>query len=62
MLSILLFSVVLVYHLGGNSLQVTLLAVNSGIYRIIDTIHSNKIGGRQFDDILLEHFASEFKR
>lgn len=59
---IVFYSLVLVYHLGGRTLQVTLISVNSGIYRIMDSIFDNSIGGEKFDDALVDHLATEFKR
>ena len=50
------------YHLGGRSLQITLISVNSGIYRIVDSIYDDNIGGRKFDEVLVQHLAAEFKR
>ncbi|XP_028401441.1 heat shock 70 kDa protein 14-like [Dendronephthya gigantea] len=55
-------SLVLVYHLGGRTLQITLISVNSGIYRIIDSIYDDGIGGKKFDEVLVHHLATEFKR
>ncbi|CAB4027244.1 heat shock 70 kDa 14, partial [Paramuricea clavata] len=55
-------SIVLVYHLGGRSLQITLISVNSGIYRIMDSIYDDSIGGGKFDEVLVQHLAAEFKR
>ena len=57
-----LYSIVLVYHLGGRSLQITLISVNSGIYRIMDSIYDDSIGGGKFDEVLVQHLAAEFKR
>lgn len=50
------------YHLGGRSLQITLISVNSGIYRIVDSVYDDNIGGGKFDEVLVQHLAAEFKR
>ena len=50
------------YHLGGKSLNSTLISVNSGIYRIIDSIYDDSAGGEKFDEVLVQHLAAEFKR
>lgn len=57
-----MYSLVLVYHLGGRTLQVTLISVNSGMYRILDSFYNNSIGGESFDEVLVSHLADEFKR
>lgn len=44
------------------TLEITLVSVNSGIYRIVDSLHEDNIGGRNIDDVLVQHLASDFKR
>ncbi|XP_030072499.1 heat shock 70 kDa protein 14 [Microcaecilia unicolor] len=53
---------VLVYKLGGTSLSVTLMEVNSGLYRVLATNTDDRIGGVHFTEALAEHLASEFQR
>ncbi|KAG8440013.1 hypothetical protein GDO86_005980 [Hymenochirus boettgeri] len=53
---------VLVYKLGGTSLSVTLIEVNSGIYRVLATSTYDNIGGICFTEALTDHLASEFQR
>ena len=53
---------VLVYRMGGASLDVTVVNVNSGMYRILGSVMNNDIGGNNFTNVLVEHFAAEFKR
>ncbi|XP_075713502.1 heat shock 70 kDa protein 14 [Rhinoderma darwinii] len=53
---------VLVYKLGGISLSVTMIEVNSGIYRVLATKTYNNIGGVCFTEALAQHLASEFQR
>ena len=52
----------LVYRLGGTSLDVTLLAVSGGMYRVVATENDLTLGGIKFDGLLAQHLASEFKR
>lgn len=65
-LLILLFfffgSNVLVYKLGGTSLSITVIEVNSGIYRVLATNTDDSIGGVCFTEALAQHLASEFQR
>ncbi|XP_037616651.1 heat shock 70 kDa protein 14 [Sebastes umbrosus] len=53
---------VLVYKLGGTSLSVTVLQVNGGIIRVLDTHTDHSIGGESFTQALAQHLAAEFKR
>ncbi|KAM3587493.1 uncharacterized protein V6R79_006814 [Siganus canaliculatus] len=53
---------VLVYKLGGTSLSVTVLQVNGGIFRVLNTHTDHSIGGESFTQALAQHLAAEFKR
>uniref|UniRef100_A0A8C8RWA3 Heat shock protein family A (Hsp70) member 14 n=1 Tax=Pelusios castaneus TaxID=367368 RepID=A0A8C8RWA3_9SAUR len=53
---------VLVFKLGGTSLSVTVIEVNSGIYRVLATDTDDSIGGVCFTEALAQHLASEFQR
>lgn len=52
----------LVYKLGGTSLSITVIEVNSGIYRVLATNTDDSIGGVCFTEALAQHLASEFQR
>lgn len=56
------FSHVLVYKLGGTSLNVTVLQINGGLIRVVSTYMDHGIGGESFTQALVQHLASEFKR
>uniref|UniRef100_A0A8C7N9W9 Heat shock protein 14 n=1 Tax=Oncorhynchus kisutch TaxID=8019 RepID=A0A8C7N9W9_ONCKI len=53
---------VLVYKLGGTSLSVTVLQVNGGMFRVLNTHTDHSIGGESFTSALAQHLAAEFKR
>uniref|UniRef100_A0A673JJR7 Heat shock 70 kDa protein 14-like n=1 Tax=Sinocyclocheilus rhinocerous TaxID=307959 RepID=A0A673JJR7_9TELE len=53
---------VLVYKLGGTSLSVTILEVNSGMYRVLATQTDHRTGGESFTHELSQHLAAEFKK
>ncbi|KAI9493121.1 heat shock protein 70 family [Zychaea mexicana] len=53
---------VVVCDLGGHSLDVTALTVRSGLYSVLATAHDTKLGGSSLDDLLINHFANEFKK
>ncbi|KAG9302927.1 hypothetical protein G9A89_022344 [Geosiphon pyriformis] len=52
----------LIIDLGSESLDVTILSVRSGIFTIFGTTHDSTVGGVAFDELLVTHFANEFKR
>ena len=56
------FSLVLVYRLGGSSVDATLVEVNSGMFRIIASKVDLNLGGDSFDEILMDLFSQEFYR
>ncbi|XP_027449175.1 heat shock 70 kDa protein 14 isoform X2 [Callorhinus ursinus] len=53
---------ILVFKLGGTSLSVSVMEVNSGIYRVLSTNTDDNIGGTHFTETLAEYLASEFQR
>ncbi|EDO50037.1 predicted protein, partial [Nematostella vectensis] len=53
---------VLVYRLGGASHDVTLLSVINGMYKVLATEYDGALGGRNFDEVLLDLLANDFKR
>lgn len=52
----------LVYHLGGNSVEASLVALNNGIYRIIDSKSVRGLGGDNFTDLIVDICCDEFTR
>uniref|UniRef100_UPI00398E32BC heat shock 70 kDa protein 14 n=1 Tax=Pristiophorus japonicus TaxID=55135 RepID=UPI00398E32BC len=52
----------LVYKLGGSSLSVTIVEVNSGMYRVLASHADDSIGGDCFTEALAQYLASEFQR
>ncbi|CAG8723422.1 10729_t:CDS:2, partial [Racocetra fulgida] len=53
---------VLILDLGSDSLDVTIMSIRSGMFTILGNTHDPDIGGASFDDLLMNHFANEFKR
>ncbi|KAM8908005.1 heat shock 70 kDa protein 14 [Spinachia spinachia] len=53
---------VLVYKLGGTSLSVTVLQVNGGVFRVLNTHTDHRTGGESFTQALAQHLTAEFKR
>ncbi|XP_037432147.1 uncharacterized protein LOC119298943 isoform X2 [Triticum dicoccoides] len=53
---------VLIFDLGGGSSDVSLLTIDDGILQFKATARDNKIGGKDFDNRMVNHFVQEFKR
>lgn len=53
---------VLIFDLGGGTFDVSLLSIEDGIFEVKATAGNNHLGGEDFDNILVEHFAKEFRR
>lgn len=53
---------VLIYDLGGGTFDVSLLAIEGGIFEVKATAGDTHLGGEDFDNILVNHFVEEFKR
>ncbi|KAJ9084860.1 Hsp70 protein that interacts with Zuo1p [Entomophthora muscae] len=52
---------VVVVDFGGRSLDITLVSAKAGIYTIIASENSREVSGLALDDVLVQHFAKEFK-
>ncbi|KAL6077229.1 hypothetical protein STEG23_037684 [Scotinomys teguina] len=53
---------VLVFKLGGTSLSLSVMEVNSGMYRVLSSNSDDNIGGAHFTETLAQYLASEFQR
>eukprot|EP00939_MAST-03C_sp_MAST-3C-sp1_P001713 g1713.t1 len=53
---------VLVFDLGGGTFDVSLLAIEGGIFEVCATGGDTHLGGEDFDDLLSNHLASELRR
>ena len=53
---------IIIYDVGGGTLDVTLLTLDDGIFEVKATSGDTHLGGEDFDDNLLKYFANEFKR
>ena len=53
---------VLIFDLGGGTFDVSLLTIESGIFEVKATAGDTHLGGEDFDNLLVQHFATEFKR
>ncbi len=53
---------ILVFDLGGGTLDVTILTMGGGVFEVESTNGDTQLGGTDMDRILLEWINSEFKR
>jgi molecular chaperone DnaK (HSP70) len=53
---------VVVLDMGETSLGVSVIAVSEGEYTVLGKGRDDKLGGREFDNLLLKHFAKEFTK
>jgi len=53
---------VLIFDLGGGTFDVSVLAIEEGIFEVKATAGDTHLGGEDFDNRLVEHFSAEFKR
>ncbi len=53
---------VLIFDLGGGTFDVSVLNIDDGMFEVKATAGDTHLGGEDFDNILLNHFLSEFKR
>ena len=53
---------VLIFDLGGGTFDVSVLAIDDGIFEVKSTAGDTHLGGEDFDNILVDHLKLEFKR
>src|ERR1700729_852792 len=53
---------VLIFDLGGGTFDVSLLTIEEGVFEVKATAGDTHLGGEDFDNRLVNHFAQEFKR
>ncbi len=53
---------ILVFDLGGGTFDVSILELGDGAFEVLSTSGNNKLGGDDFDDILVDYIADEFKK
>jgi L1 cell adhesion molecule like protein len=53
---------VLIFDLGGGTFDVSILAIDDGIFEVKSTSGDTHLGGEDFDNRLVTHFIQEFKR
>ncbi|MDQ0299762.1 molecular chaperone DnaK [Salibacterium salarium] len=53
---------ILVYDLGGGTFDVSILELGEGFFEVKSTSGDNKLGGDDFDQVIIDHLVAEFKK
>ncbi|SER18203.1 molecular chaperone DnaK [Gracilibacillus ureilyticus] len=53
---------VLVYDLGGGTFDVSILDIGEGTFEVVSTAGDNRLGGDDFDQVLIDYMVAEFKK
>jgi len=53
---------ILIFDLGGGTFDVSLLSIDDGVFEVKATAGDTHLGGEDFDNLLVEHFAQEFDK
>jgi len=51
-----------VYDLGGGTFDVSILELGDGVFEVKSTNGDTHLGGADFDRVIINHFADEFKK
>ncbi|KAF3941456.1 hypothetical protein ABW19_dt0209174 [Dactylella cylindrospora] len=51
---------ILIVDVGGTRTDAAVIASRGGMYTLLATQHDYELGGRQFDEVLIDHFSKEF--
>lgn len=52
---------ILVYDLGGGTFDISILEIGDGVFEVISTGGDSMLGGKDFDDRVMEWLIAEFK-
>ncbi|WP_373892856.1 molecular chaperone DnaK [Virgibacillus natechei] len=53
---------ILVYDLGGGTFDVSILDIGDGTFEVISTAGDNRLGGDDFDELVIDYMVQEFKK
>lgn len=53
---------ILVFDLGGGTFDVSILELGDGLFEVKATSGDNKLGGDDFDEVIIDYLAAEFKK
>ncbi len=53
---------VAVFDLGGGTFDISILEIDDGVYQVLSTNGDTHLGGDDFDQVLIDYIAEEFKK
>ncbi len=53
---------IMVYDLGGGTLDVTIMEFSNGVYEVLSTSGDTKLGGTDMDEALINYISEKFQR
>ncbi|MFD1850230.1 molecular chaperone DnaK [Oceanobacillus bengalensis] len=53
---------ILVFDLGGGTFDVSILDIGDGTFEVVATAGDNRLGGDDFDQVIINHLVAEFKK
>ncbi len=53
---------ILVFDLGGGTFDVSILELADGVFEVLATAGDNKLGGDDFDQVVMDYLVAEFKK
>jgi len=53
---------ILVFDLGGGTLDVTILELGNGVFEVLSTNGDTKLGGTDMDNLIISYIENEFKK
>ena len=53
---------ILVFDLGGGTFDVSILEIGDGTFEVLATAGNNRLGGDDFDKVIIDYLADEFKK
>ena len=53
---------ILVFDLGGGTFDISILEIGDGTFEVLATAGNNKLGGDDFDKIVMDYLADEFQK
>lgn len=54
--------VIAVFDLGGGTFDISILEINGGVFEVKATNGDTMLGGEDFDEVVVRHLLSDFKR
>jgi len=53
---------IMVYDLGGGTFDVSIIEIGGGVIEVLATAGDNRLGGDDFDQLVIDYLADEFKK